>query len=309
MNTLPNMSVAIATYGREQVLVETIARVLECRAAATEVLIADQTPRHEPETERRLADWQREGRIRWLRLPEPSTVDAMNACLQQAATPLVLFLDDDVIPSPDLLSAHAAAHAAHPEALAVVGQVLQPGEVSEDVAYAGPTTGLRADLEFPFRSARGAWVQNVIGCNLSVKRAAALSIGGFDANFTPPVAFRFETEFARRAIARGYRVWFEPSASIRHLRAPSGGTRTHGSHLTSASPEHGVGDYYFALRCGSGWERWRYMAIRPLRQVRTRFHLRNPWYIPVKLVGELRALALGLKLWRRGVNRLTGPGT
>jgi hypothetical protein len=135
--------------------------------------------------------------------------------------------------------------------------------------------------------------------NLSVNRARALAIGGFDENFLPPVAYRFESEFARRIIANGGHIWFEPSASIRHLRAQSGGTRSRGCHLTSMSPVHGTGDYYYALRCGCGWERICYLLKRPLREISTKFHLTHPWWIPAKLVGEMRAAWCGYGLWRR----------
>ena len=134
--------------------------------------------------------------------------------------------------------------------------------------------------------------------NLSVRRDRALAIGGFDPDFVPPVSFRFETAFAKRLVAAGGRIRFEPAAEVRHLRATRGGTRIHGNHLASASPLHGVGDYVYALKHGRGLERLGYIARRPFREVRTRFHLRHPWFIPVKFVGELRALFMALRLAR-----------
>jgi GT2 family glycosyltransferase len=223
----------------------------------------------------------------------------MNQGLAEARCSLVLFLDDDILPAPGLVRAHVEAHAAHPEAWAVAGQVLQPGEQPADLPAPEPRSGLRADLAFPFRSSRPGWVANVMAGNLSVNRTRLLQLGGFDAAYLPPVSYRFESDFARRLIAAGGRIWFEPAASIRHLRAPSGGTRSLGSHLTSASPLHGVGDYLFALRHANGLERWSYLLTRPFREVRTRFHLTHPWWIPVKFTGELRALALALSIARR----------
>jgi hypothetical protein len=142
----------------------------------------------------------------------------------------------------------------------------------------------------------GQYIENAMAGNLSVKRDRALQIGGFDENFPPPVASRFESEFAKRLVRSGGRVWFEPRASLRHLAATTGGTRSKGSHLTSMSPVHGIGDCYFALRTGQGLEKWGYLARKPFREVRTKFHLRHPWWIPVKFVGELRALAAALRL-------------
>jgi GT2 family glycosyltransferase len=243
--------------------------------------------------------------IRWQRLARPGIAPAMNAALRESAADIVLFVDDDVVPEAGLLSAHLAAHAEHGEAWAVAGQVLQPGQVPVPARRAEAEPGLRADLDFPFHSTGRAWVRNVMAGNLSVRRAEALRIGGFDENFVG-VAYRFETEFARRIGHAGGRILFEPAASIRHLRAPSGGTRSYGNHLRSASPYHGAGDYYFALREGKGGARVAYVLRRILREVTTRYHARHPWFIPVKIVGELRALALALRLYAGGPHYAAG---
>ena len=58
-------------------------------------------------------------------------------------------------------------------------------------------------------------------------------------------AYRFETEFARRLVTGGGKIRFEPDASIRHLKAERGGTRSAGGHMTSPSPLHGVGRLLF----------------------------------------------------------------
>ena len=300
-------AVVIPTFGRERVLIETVEAIVRLPVRPDEILIVDQTPRHDDATEAALRGWSETGTIRWLRLSAPSTVEALNTGLREARAPVVLILDDDIIPGAGLVDAHASAHARFAEAWAVAGQVLQAGEAPVAEGPRGPRAGLRADLRFRFAASEPDWVANVIACNLSVKRDRALAVGGFDGNYAPPVAFRFETDFARRVLAAGGRIRFEPGASVRHLRAASGGTRATGSHLTSASPLHGAGDYYFALRWGRGWERIGYLANRPFREVRTRFHLRHPWWIPVKFIGELRALALALRLHRRGP-RLLIPG-
>lgn len=289
-----DVTVAVPTYGRDRVLVETVERVLELDPAPGGVLVVDQTPAHAEEAGRRLSSWDRAGLIRWLRPPEPSIPRAMNLALREAGTPVVLFLDDDVVPSRGLAAAHAAAYD-DPSVRAVTGQVLQPGEAPEPARYRGVEEGLGAFLDFPFHSTIPHEVGSVMAGNLSVRREPVLEIGGFDEKFVG-VAYRFETELARRIRSAGGRVLFRPEASVRHLRVEHGGTRTRGSHLTSASPLHGVGDYYYALRCGSGLDRLRYIARRPLREVATRFHLRRPWWIPVKLIGEARALWMAIRL-------------
>ncbi|MCA9034526.1 MAG: glycosyltransferase family 2 protein [Planctomycetaceae bacterium] len=292
------VTVVVPTYHRESVLLDTIDVVLEQDPPPAEVLIVDQSPTHEATTSRQLHSWHAQGQIHWIRLTEPSIPKSMNHGLALAREPIVLFLDDDVTASPDLVSAHATAHGSHPQVVAVVGQVLQPGEISQSVPVNCPRTGLSADLDFPFFNSLEQPVANVMAGNLSVKREFALQIGGFDENFTG-VAYRFESEFARRLIAAGGEILFCPSASINHLRADRGGTRSTGSHLTSADPKYGIGDYYFAFLCGECGEAWRYALYRMYREVRTKFHLTHPWWIPVKLVGELRAMYAGYSMAKR----------
>lgn len=309
-------SIVIPTYGRDQVLCDTIQSLLALADRADEILVVDQTLDHDSPTTERLGSWDREGAIRWIRLERPSITGSMNRGVQEAKGEIVLFLDDDIVPQADLVRAHREAYEKHPEAWAVVGQVLQPedwgqGEEPQDprmgrsMGYAGGAArgrslgSLWGCLDFAFNGMEAAWVGNVMAGNLSVRRERFLAVGGFDETFGPPVAYRFETEFAKRLLRAGGSIRFEPTASIRHLRSARGGTRSAGGHLTSASPVHGVGDYYYALRCGQGFERLRYLLRRPFREVGTRFHLRHPWWIPVKFVGELRALLLALRLHRQ----------
>jgi GT2 family glycosyltransferase len=301
-----DVSVAIPTFQRESVLIDTLEAL--ATSGAGEILVVDQTPTHESRTETRLREMDDGRLIRWLRLPEPSIPHAMNVALGEAVQPLVLFLDDDIEPAADLVAAHAASYDDDPGIWAVVGQVLQPGETPTPVSRPFRTSGLKAFLDFPFNSTEPTWVENVMAGNLSVRRDRALAVGGFDENFVG-VAYRFETEFCRRLCRREGRVLFQPRASIRHLRAARGGTRSHGHHLTSASPAHGVGDYYFTLRQGLGLEAIAYILARPLRKVWARFYLRRPWWIPVGLLGELRAFLLALRLVRRGPRYVTFPVT
>lgn len=277
------ITVAIPTYNRGAILVETLAhlRALD----PPEILVVDQTP---PESAATLPD------VRVIRLPEPSIPHAMNVALESAAHEIVLFLDDDVIPSPGLLRQHLAAHE-DPKVWAVVGQVLQPGQ--EPVhAGARPRTDL-ADLAFPFHSDTACTVENVMAGNLSVKRRKALAIGGFDENFTG-VAYRFETDFARRIVAAGGIIRFAPQASIRHLQIATGGVRTYGDHRTSSSSAHSIGDYYFGRLHAPSFLRYALSRLR--KNVLTRYHLTHPWFLPAKLLGELRGLLGSARLVRGG---------
>lgn len=282
------LTIAIPTYNRGAILADTLAQLLPL--GADEIVIADQTRQHPLEVAAKLERWSAEGAIRWLRLPEPSIPHAMNEALVAATSELVLFLDDDLIPAANLVHAHRDAHS-DGAIWAVVGQVLQPGE------SAGTFDDADDDLHFHFNGDRGRFIRNVMAGNLSVMRERALEIGGFDENFIG-AAYRFETDFAKRIVNGGGKIWFEPRASIRHLQLSSGGLRSYGDHRTSPSPAHSAGDYYYALHHLPRF--WPYALSRLRKNVLTRFHARRPWTIPAKVVGELRGLMLARKLWRNG---------
>jgi GT2 family glycosyltransferase len=215
----------------------------------------------------------------------------------------VIFVDVDIRIDPDFVGGHAR-YAADDSIACVIGQILQPGETPLEGFEHKQAEGPFADFDFPFRSAAPAWVRNGMSGNMSVKREVALALGGFDENFLAPVSYRFDSDFCARLVAAGHRIRFDPAPRIHHLRAQRGGTRSLGSHLTSASPMHGIGDYYYAMRRGLGVATLTYVLRRPFREVATRFHLRHPWWIPVKFLGELRALLGALRLSLRGPKTL-----
>jgi GT2 family glycosyltransferase len=302
------ISVVIPTYQRERVLLETIDYLLELEPGPAEIVIVDQTRDHEPDTQLALAELETAGRICWIRLSQPSITHAMNVGLQKARSEIVLFLDDDIIPGADLISSHTRAHATR-DCDIVAGQVLQPGET--------PVTDEQSTKGFSFRSNRGQFITELMGGNFSIKRELALALGGFDENFVH-VAYRFEAEFAARARAADERIWFEPAASIHHLKSKSGGTRAYGDHLTTVKPSHAVGEYYYFLRGSQVRRRMLKVLARPLRAIRTRHHLSHPWWIPGTLFAEgwgfcwaVALAARGPKLLRGERGRGTGrrPGT
>lgn len=298
MTLKPRITIAIPTFGREQVLIDTIESLRAIATYNCEFLLVDQTPDHDASVKQKLQCWERDGHVRIIR-QLPSIPRAMNRALIEASADVVLFLDDDIIPHADLIAEHLRAHT-QSGVVGVVGQVLQPGEDSAAIEHPPNNykSKLSHDMRFCFRSTIPGDVTNVMAGNLSVKRDVALSIGGFDENFVG-VAYRFETEFARR-LSRVGTIRYQPTASIRHLAAGRGGTRSFGKHLTSTRPEHSVGDYYFALREGQKLEALRYCARRLVTSAATRFHLKHPWYIPPKLLGEVRGLRWAILLYRRG---------
>ena len=285
-----NLTVAIPSYGRNQVLVETIEALLCLDPPPHDLLLVDQTPNHDPATEAALRAWQQQGRLRWLRLLRPSITVAMNVALEQALGERVLFLDDDIIPDSHLLKAHVEAGHGTPKAL-LAGRVIQPWHTD------GPEP--EDKQPFTFNTLLPRECLDFIGCNFSVPRDLALSLGGFDDNFVR-VAYRYEAEFAYRWRQAGYPLRYEPKALIRHLKTERGGTRSYGEHLVTIKPDHAVGRYYYRLRTQPFAPALAGSLADLGRSVRTRHHLRHPWWMPLTLLAELRGLFWALRLHSRG---------
>ncbi len=279
------LTIAIPTYCREQVLLETIHHLLSLDGPTIEILVLDQSTSHTPEVQIELSKLHALGQIRLTKLNEPSIPKAMNRGLVEARHDLVLFVDDDVIPEANFIRAHLAAHALGTGRI-VAGRVIQPWQEERDFSE---------DTSFHFASLQSCEIDEFMAGNFSLDRREAIALGGFDENFVR-VAYRFEAEFAYRWRAAGYHILYEPEACIHHLKIASGGTRTFGNHLTTLRPDHSVGAYYFYLRTRSGPSTLKSIMNRVFKCVATKYHLRYPWRLLPTLISEIRGLIWACRL-------------
>src|SRR3712207_6336776 len=130
---LPFISVIIPTYGREEVLRETIANVLQQDYPHYEVLIVDQTRNHEPETQKYLDQLASQAKIRLFHVVWASLPGARNYGVRRAQGDVVLFLDDDVQLPVGFLTAHAHNYANRPEVGAVAGRVFDRMKLADAI--------------------------------------------------------------------------------------------------------------------------------------------------------------------------------
>lgn len=299
------ISIIIPTYQREQVLIDTLNYLLALPIAAAEIIVVDQTPKHEEEVAERLREWHEEEKINWLRLEKPSIPKAMNEGVLAASYDFLLFLDDDIIPEHNLINAHWQAHQefkeVHPTMI-VAGRVIQPWEEGKEIEQSHSSG-------FSFAANTRAWSTIFMGGNFSINRQRFLSLNGFDENFVG-AAYQFEAEFAFRLQQANGKILFEPEACIHHLKVLAGGTRAYGNHLTSWKPEHSVGEYYYLLRTKGLPLGLGKILARPIRAIYTRHHLYKPWWIPATLIAEFRGFLWALCLYLkepRYINQVLVP--
>src|ERR1035438_7036198 len=117
----PTCAVAVPTYGREAVLVATLEQIYAQTVSPDEILVIDQTPVHETATRSYLDERSRRGRLRWLQVDEANLPRARNIALKASRCDIVIFIDDDVILSPQFVEHHLINYS-NPEIHAVAGR-------------------------------------------------------------------------------------------------------------------------------------------------------------------------------------------
>ena len=144
---------------------------------------------------------------------------ARNTALAAATGEIVAFVDDDAEAEPDWL-ARLVPHYRDPAVLAVGGSAV-PAWDGRRPRWLPPEFDWVVGCSFTGQPVRATPVRNLIGCNMSFRRAALDGVGGFDPALgrvgTVPVGCE-ETELCirlRRRHPDGV-ILYEPSARVRH---------------------------------------------------------------------------------------------
>lgn len=219
----PRVTIAIPTYNREEVLVDTIRDALGQSLKEIEVLVVDQSKSHTAETEQAL-NAIKDPRYRHMYVDPASVTAARNFALRHALAPIIIFLDDDVKLSKHFAKFHLEAYSKHPDISAVGGRVMQDGfPIKNEVLHFDEYTTSRG----VFTSPKSGFTNAFAGGNCSMKVVDALKVGGFDTRYYGN-AFREESDMSLKMSRAGMRIWYEPKAELLHLAAPYGGNRVHG---------------------------------------------------------------------------------
>ena len=235
------VSVVIPTYRRERPLCQTLGDVLDLAWSDYEVIVVDQTERHDGETERFL-DTVRD-RIVYLRHDRPSVVAAANHALHAARGEVVLFLDDDVrLPDRGLIANHLDNYG-DATIGGVAGRVLDaecPREGTFDPRSADPVWGF---FHSGWSHGQRCEVTTAPGANVSFRRDVLTAVGGLDERFVGN-AFRWENDLCLRVRAAGWRVVYDPRPTVHHFYGSAGGSENRHLHGRGAGSHRWYCDFF-----------------------------------------------------------------
>jgi GT2 family glycosyltransferase len=139
---------------------------------------------------------------------------ARNVGWRAAQGPVVLFIDDDVLAAPALVSAHLRWHERHPETeVGVLGRVVWAKELRVTPFMRWLDGGVQFDYA-RIEGIEAGWGR-FYTANVSVKRDLLDQVGGFDEDRLP---FGYEDlDLAYRMSRRGFRLLYNPHAAAEHL--------------------------------------------------------------------------------------------
>jgi GT2 family glycosyltransferase len=211
----PQLSIVIPTLGRSVVLARALDR-LEAQDAPAEsfevIVVADANERAPDAIERLLDGAACAGRA--LRAARPGASAARNVGWSSASAPLVLFLDDDVLPERGLVGGHLERHRRHPEVEAgVLGRV----RWADELRVTPFMRWLERGIQFDFDGIEGedAGWGRFYTANVSVKRALLERVGGFEEEALP---FGYEDlDLALRMRDHGFRLLYAREACAEHV--------------------------------------------------------------------------------------------
>jgi GT2 family glycosyltransferase len=211
MNASPRISVVVPTYNRRPRLARVLGGLDQQSAppSSFEVIVIDDGSKDDTWA------WLSGNKARayavtTLRQENGGPARARNAGIAAAAGVLILFLDDDVEPTRDLIQEHLASHEAE-------RNVIVMGPLSSLEHYRQPWVAWeQAKIEQQYAAmTRGDWepsFRQFWTGNASVPKADLEAVGGFDASFNRAE----DIELGRRLHQRGMKFRFNPRARGLH---------------------------------------------------------------------------------------------
>lgn len=252
----PLISVGIPTYNRGNVLFNTIDDVLTQSTQNFELIIVDQSITRDQDYIEKLKLLQKDPRVKYFYVKPPSVTTARNFALAHASAEYIVFLDDDVQIKKDLLERFLNCFETHPTVSAIGGRVMQDGfPVLDKILHFNELMV----SDGVFTSLKSGYTNAFAGGNCALVVSDALEVGGFDTRYRGN-SFREESDMAMKMIKAGMKIYYEPTAELVHLSAPSGGNRVQGDIWDN--PGTYVNEIFFTIRFASKHKKWQALKTK-----------------------------------------------
>lgn len=225
----PFVSVIMPTFHRGEILCSTVGQLLNQKYDNYELIVVDQLPNHDPDTYSSIAQLRNNySNFLYFSCDFSGLPLARNFGLKIAKGEIILFVDDDITTDENWILSHVKNY----EDIQIGGVVGRIHERKPDLAgdRFGKLFGKVGEITFwgrpirNFDSGKRRFVKSVGGGNMSFRKKVISVVGDFDTRFRGNAQFE-ETDFSYRVRKAGYKIIYDPLASLIHLSYPSGGCR------------------------------------------------------------------------------------
>lgn len=216
------LSVIIPTFNRKEVLKKALEayRLQTAADCIREVIVVDDGSTDDTASVVRQIAARSSFEIRYLSQSNKGPAAARNVGIKQADGDIILFTDDDIIPSASLVAEHLNSHTKNPALqVAVLGHVGWAPEIgatpfmlwygSDGPLFSYAHFAVGKQLEFT----------DFYSCNVSLKTEFLRSSGGFDEDFK--IAAYEDTELAFRLKKAKMQLVYNPRALAYHMQRVS----------------------------------------------------------------------------------------
>jgi FkbM family methyltransferase len=216
LQAVPRLSVVVPTFGRPERIGALLAHLARQTLPPSDfevVVVDDGSP-----TPITLEPDAFPFALRLIRQRNAGPAAARNRAIRNARADLLLILNDDAVPRPDLLEVHLAAHASAGDRVAVMGAFpFTARSLQEPFTRLLAGTNLLFDEPGLRPGALHDWTF-FWTCNISLRRSLLDEVGGFDAE-TFRDAIVEDVELGYRLQQRGVRVLYRADAVCEHEHA------------------------------------------------------------------------------------------
>lgn len=267
----PEISIVIPTINRYNDLKNTLNDLSKQSFKNFEIIVIDQTE------ENITQEITHEKTLHFLRSYK-SASKARNEGLLLAKSPVLLYLDDDVlIKNKDFIKNHIN-HFKDKKVSGVAGAILDLNGKTTSKLPRNESRKHLGWLYFPRNYTKLYKVRGGGSGNLAVRKDWAIDVGGMDENYDKG-AYREESDFCIRYTDKYGKLIFDPAADLVHIGSPTGGTREwKNSNGIVHAQQHMFGAWYFMFMQLPliSWPEYAYITTRRFilhKKLMIRFYL------------------------------------
>lgn len=227
MKKLPLLSVIIPTLNRKELLIQALSAIMDTQKYPRyEIIVVDQSGTYDRESvmERlkiRLSD---EIVLQYCIVDFKGLPRARNHGLARAHGEIILFLDDDIEPYPDLFIEHIKPYEKFYSIGGIAGRVIEKPDLFTNTSKIGGFVSFTGRSFRNYNVDKCGFTKSSLGANMSFRKSVMDKIGLFDERFIGTGELE-ETDYCYRVRKAGHEIFYNNKAAVKHLISPIGGCR------------------------------------------------------------------------------------